>query len=299
MSTATKTNIRFVQSFMGVLGWLLLTGSALGQLPTEQADPITAPTALPALPPMVWGSVLLPPVPRPPPIHLFMMQSPFLDTPVGLDADDDGTDDSSAPDPFDPDVDVMRRVQIALGNDNPFFDFQAPDNPGRVGYYRLHAQYQLVDHASTSVTLGMQAFTPAGLESEGLAHGPTVFRPNFAWWQDLGNGQGITGFVSKSVLPNNRLFDRLERGYRCGLAWASALTDDDAGTAGSVHFFMEALARYQPDTYNGQRPPTLQVLPGLHWQVNDRCWMSGAVALPIGPNQADEALWQITCWWKF
>jgi hypothetical protein len=256
-------------------------------------------TVLPVLPAPFWGNVAQLSTPRQPPVHLFLMQPAFLFTPVGLDDDDDSDTAGNTPIWFDPDIDITARLQVSMGNVNPFFDFQAADNPGGYGYYQLHTQYQVVDATDASVCLGLQAFTPAGLESDGLAHGPTVFRPNLSWWQDLGNGCGLNGYVCKSVRSGAAVFDRIEQGYRCGLAWENPLTDDDRTTSGSVHFFMEALARYQPDTFNGQRPPAWEVLPGLHWQFNQNCWLSGAYVLPVGPSRDDNALWQLTCWWKF
>ena len=151
-----------------------------------------------------------------------------------------------------------------------------------MGYFKLHAQYQLVDHSGLSMCLGIQAFTPAGLEGDGLARSRRL-APNLAWWQDVGNGCSVNGFVCKSVLPNARLFDRVEQGYRCGLAWANPLTDPSPSNTGTLHFFMEAVARYQADSYNGQRPPAWEVLPGLHWQVNDRCLAVRGVRSSGGP----------------
>src|SRR5579884_1682035 len=221
-----------------VASWLLLMSPLFAQLPPPVPDASLTPTVLPVLPDAFWGSVGLPPVPRQPPVHLFLMQPAFLYAPVGLDSDDDlGGATSDPTDPLDPDAELAARLQVSIGNDNPFFDFRSPDNPGRVGYYKLHAQYQVLETSGLSFCLGLQAFTPAGLESDGLAHGPTVLRPNFSWWQDMGNGCGLNGFVCKSVLPDTRLFDRVEQGYRCGLAWINPLNDSALTSYGSVHFF--------------------------------------------------------------
>lgn len=293
----------FLRCGLGVTLAALWLGSPLGlraqQYSDDLLDPNPSPRVLPVLPAPFWGNVALPSPPRQPPVHFFLMQPGFLYAPLGLDDDDDTPDTSSTPAYLDPDADLTARFQVSLGNLNPFFDFQSADNPGKFGYYQLHAQYQVVNDVNKSLCLGLQAFTPAGLESEGLAHGPTVFRPSLSWWQDVGDGVGLNGFVCKSVLSDPRLFDRIERGYRCGLALAQPLTDTQPVLPGTVHFFMEALANYQPTTFTGQRPPSWEVLPGLHWQLHENCWVSGAIVLPVGPARNDDCLWQLTCWWKF
>jgi len=300
MYAAVVKHKTYAWIFCLVFGWVALAGPTAAQVPP--LSPATnldqAPTVLPALPPSCW---MAPPTlpPQSPPVHFFMMQPAFLYEPIGLETVD-GSVAADAPQAIDPDAELASRLQVSIGNDNPFFDFRSPDNPGGVGYYRLHAQYQMVDAATMSCIVGLQAVTPAGLEADGLARGPTVLRPNLAWWQDLGGGTGLHGYLCKDVVPGGAVLDRFEQGYRCGLAWASVLPDPIPDGVGTFHFFMEALARYQPDSFNGQRPPAWEVLPGLNWQMNDSCWMSGAVVLPVGPARADNTgLWQLTCWWKF
>jgi len=88
---------------------------------------------------------------RPDRFQLFRMPTGFLSTPVGLDTDDD--DSSENPTLTSPGT-GQDRIQVAVGQDNPFFDFRYRGDPGGYGYYRLHAQYQLVDSNGGGLSLG-------------------------------------------------------------------------------------------------------------------------------------------------
>ena len=68
---------------------------------------------------------------RPDRFQLFRMPVGFLTNPVGLDSDDDDPpgDLESATAPSFPGED---RLQLILGQDNPFFDFRYPGDPGGV-----------------------------------------------------------------------------------------------------------------------------------------------------------------------
>src|SRR5207302_168063 len=106
---------------------------------------------------------------RAPRFRLFRMMPGFLSDPPGLDSGDDqlapGEPSSSLL--SNKDTESVARIQVALGGDNPFFDYRWRGDPGGVGYYRMHSQLQLLDSGSTSLCLNCQAFTPAGLESGG------------------------------------------------------------------------------------------------------------------------------------
>ena len=104
-------NARVLSSFLPTLavvaGWLLLAVPLFAQDLPPAPEPGVAPTVLPVLPAPFWGSIALPPVPRQPPVHLFLMQPAFLYSPLGLDGDDDPSDppaDLTAPP--DPDADL-------------------------------------------------------------------------------------------------------------------------------------------------------------------------------------------------
>lgn len=192
------------------------------------------------------------------------------------------------------------RLKVAVGTDNPFFDFRKPGDPGGVGFYRLHSQVLLFDNQRTGVSMGLQAVTPAGLEADGVSDGPTVLSPNFAWFHEIANGMAIQGFVGKHLRANSRWADSLERQINCGLALQSPLFSADSAAGRSVHLFLEALGRYRVEGDAAQRPPfNWDLLPGVHWRVGDNWWMSGGILMPLGAPRPEARLWQITCSWQF
>jgi hypothetical protein len=231
---------------------------------------------------------------------LFRMPAGFLYEPVGLEDNDD-------PPPEDPLAPSARtagdaladcRVQVALGTHNPFFDLRKAGDPGGVGYYRLHSQVELLGCESAALSLGLQALTPAGLESDGLQDGPTFFSPSLAWYQDLGDDWALHGFLGKDLRTGAGWADRLHRGIRYGLAVQSPLPCPGMDASSNLHMFVEALGRLNKEgTVNERAPTRFELLPGLHWRMNDNCWFSGGVSVPIDSPRWD--LWQITCSWRF
>ncbi len=236
--------------------------------------------------------------PRPDRFQLFRMPAGFLTTPIGLDSDDD--DPATGPDlptVLSPGED---RLQVLLGQDNPFFDFRYRGDPGGIGYYRLHAQYQLLDSDTSGLCLGLRAVTPAGLDAEGLAQGRTILSPALSWYQDLGSNFVLHGFVGKNLHPSPNWTDNLERSIHYGLAVQQPFPGFTPPPNCSLHMFVEALGRQRsnPDLVN--RPvSTFEMLPGLHWQLGENWWMQGGVLLPLGTSRLDPGLWQITCSWRF
>jgi hypothetical protein len=271
---------------------------APGQAPIQDGpDSWHAPVVLPKVPPQLWSSD--PTLPgdladsRQNHVPLFRMFPAFLQDPVGLQSDDDLPPDNSG-------TSENSRLEVAIGTDNPYFDFRSPTEPGGFGYYKLHTQYQLVDHGNSCLSLGLQAVTPAGLDADGVERGPTVLRPALAWYQDLGNGTGLHGFVAKNVRASSAWTDQLEQSFHYGLALERPLADDTYRTGCCIHMFMEALGNYQSETYNTHRlPAPLELLPGLHWQLRDSWWLSGGLLVPLGTSHVDADLWQITCSWRF
>src|SRR5438270_658977 len=91
--------------------------------------------------PSITGSE---PVSNTPRVRLFRMMPGIPSDPLGLDSGDDlaGPKDDSA-------VAAMNRsvfdtgetnwLQIAIGQDNPWFDLRRPGDPGGVGYYRMNS----------------------------------------------------------------------------------------------------------------------------------------------------------------
>src|SRR5262249_21766212 len=91
-------------------------------------------------------------------IRLFRIQPGFLSDPPGLDQDDRGLPDLKDAD------DGPDFVTVAIGNDNPFFEFRQPGDPGGVGFTRVNTQLQLFDTTRTACSLGLQAVTPGGAQ---------------------------------------------------------------------------------------------------------------------------------------
>jgi hypothetical protein len=229
-------------------------------------------------------------------IRLFRMPSGFLTEPLGLVDDDDPPPDGTAANPCDSDLDS--RMQIALGRDNPFLDFRRAGEPGGAGYYRVDTQLQLLEGKTGGVTFELQTVAPAGIDSDGVASGPTVLSPSLAWFQDVGGGTALQGFVGKHVPANAQWMPRLEHGLRYGVALQRPLIEAWDGRGQSLHFFVEALGGYHrfvtvgPSNY-------WELLPGVHWHITDDCWLSGGLAVPMGPPRPESKLWQISCGWHF
>jgi hypothetical protein len=235
---------------------------------------------------------------RTPHFPLFRMPTGYLADPPGLDLEEDpaadGADLANAP------LDPNNRLGLALGPDNPFFDFRGPGNPGGVGFYRMHTQYQFLDSATTNVCLALQAATPAGLDSDGVAGGPTSMCPALTCFHELQGGTAVQGFVSKYLPARPGWSDQLERSLRYGLAFQSPVPGVPASPGQSVHLFVEALGYSRWSNDPGPRPQgNWELLPGVHVRGGDNWWMSGGYLLPLGPSRQEGGLWQITCSVRF
>jgi hypothetical protein len=234
---------------------------------------------------------------------LFRMPAAFPSDLLSLDTEGDlpaETLDRSSSANGDTDWAGDSRVQVAMGAHNPFFDFRRPGDPGGVGYYKLHSKVQLLDGGAAGLSMGFQAVTPAGLESEGLPDGPTVLSPNMAWFYEATNGTAIHGFVGKNLRARAGWADNWERNIHYGLAVQSPLPVLDNGPNRGLHLFVEALGRYRIEGDPSQRTSaTWELLPGLHWHLRETMWMSGGILVPLGPARLDSRLWQITCSWQF
>jgi hypothetical protein len=177
-----------------------------------------------------------------------------------------------------------------MGLDNPFFDYRRPTDPCGVGNYKLDSQFQVMDCGATSVCLGLQAVTPAGLEAGGLADGPTVLRPAVAMFQEIGDAAALHGFVSGQIRTHAGWTDELQSGLEYGMALQCAVPGLCNGPQG-LHFFVEALGRYRSDPADqGQnKPATWEIIPGIHWRMGERWWVSvGAARTSV-----------LTCSWRF
>src|SRR5262245_34166421 len=149
-----------------------------------------------------------------PRLRLFGMPTGFLRDPLGLESDDTPPHDSNAKTNSEED---FSGLLVSMGNYNPYFDLRRPDDPRGLGYYKLHSQMQILDLGRTNVSLTLQALTPAGLESGGLANGPTIVCPAFACFQDLGFGAALQGYIGQDILATPRWTDSLGTRVHYGL----------------------------------------------------------------------------------
>jgi hypothetical protein len=225
-------------------------------------------------------------------IPMFGMVPAFLTEPLGLDAGDDpvcidpgnslGTNANSAGE--------KSQVVVVMGLDNPYFDYPGRNDFGGVGFYKVYSQLQLLDKGTTCVSLGLQAAMPAGIQAGGLQEGPTMFRPALAWFQELGDGTALTGFVSKTIRAGARWSDEMECNIHCGMALQYELPWLGFWPGQSVHLFMEALGRYRVlGDSTVTRPLNWDLIPGIHWRMGESWWLSvGAARRGL-----------ITCSWQF
>ncbi|MBV9125221.1 MAG: hypothetical protein JO112_17840 [Planctomycetes bacterium] len=292
-----------------LLWWLspatlvVLCGAALGQADSGQAVDLWRPPVLPHLGDL-WndsspslgpcdGSV------RDNRFPLFRMPPGFLTNPVGLEDDDD----PNSPDAFNEtpaDAGTNDKVNVVLGSDNPYFDFHLPGDPGGIGYYYVDGQYQLAQDGPNSVCLAFRAVTPAGLEGNGLASGPTYFSPALAWYYELTDSLALHGFIGQHYRATSEWSENSKRNVRYGLAVQSPWKVVPPGSDQSVHFFLEALGSYHYDLNSNQDTPLrYQMVPGVHWQVGANWWMSGGMIVPLGSSRRETGLWQFTCSWRF
>jgi hypothetical protein len=221
----------------------------------------------------------------------FRMLPGFMADPFGLESDDDPVvvgDPAAIPPARD--TDNFGRIQVTLGNDNPYFDFRWRGDPGGVGYYKVNSQMQLLDSGTTSICFNCLAVTPAGLEAGGVADGPTIITPGVGLFQELGWGTALQGYVGSNFRTASHWGDRLEGAYHYGMSWQCPLPGLVNSDKTGVYMFMQALGRYR---YEGEsqtgRPATWEFVPGIHWRIADSCWMS------LGGMRSS----LLTCSWRF
>jgi hypothetical protein len=233
-------------------------------------------------------------------IQLFRITPGFLTDPVGLDADD----------PAAPPPDGADCFQVTLGNDNPFFDFRRPGDPGGVGYYKVHTQLQLFGTRSTSCAVNLQAVTPAGLDQDGVADGLTVLSPSVSVYHELEDGTAFQGFIGRHLNVTARAWPWQAQGFgsgpihrqvQYGFAVQRPVWDTGPDQAGSFYLFVEALGRYRYDANSAGPAAVWEMVPGVHWRLTDSLWLSGGVLMPVNapPTARDARLWQFTCSFQF
>jgi hypothetical protein len=241
-----------------------------------------------------------PPALNPQRIRLFRFCPGFLCDPIGLQDDDPapGTPDNPGPEPDN----GPNWLQMAVGNDLPFFDFRRPGDPGGLGYNRLVTQVAVLDSRTTACSIGLQAVTPAGLQFNGVQDGPTVVSPALGIFHAFNEDTALQGFIGKNVTLSNAAAapTPVHRNIQYGMAVQRSLLDTGPDAFGSLYFFVGALGRYRVDHDSPSQPPNLELLPGLHWRLSDTWWMSGGVMLPVISPRTDNALpWQLTCSFQF
>jgi hypothetical protein len=253
-----------------------LSCEALWQKPSHFADSFTTST---------YGEAA--PVPRQTPrLQLFGTPAGFLTDPLSVMGDDD---DAQSGDPADgPET---NNIQVSIGRDNPWFDLlRTPGMPGGLGFYQAYFQMQLVEATRTSVCLNMQALTPAGMQWGGVDNGPTVLSPSLAWFQELGAGSALQGFVGKQFRAGSRWADGLENGFRYGMGVQCPLPGLRPPGERNLFMFVQALGWYNSpyDPRPGQQM-TWEIVPGIHWRLADNCWLS------VGHSRQG----MITCSWQY
>ncbi len=202
--------------------------------------------------------------------------------------------DADSPHDLGPDQQTIENqdlgLQVDMGEDNLFFDSPRRQQAGGAGFWKVQSLWQLVDLDSTSLCLGMKAITPAGPETGGVDSGPTVLSPSLAWVHDLGEGMAVHGFVGQQIQANSRWREYLGADLQCGMALHYPLLARDGSAVQGLYFFLHALGRLnqEPDRA-GEKAPAWEVVPGLYWRMNERCWLSMG-----GSRQG-----QITCSWKY
>lgn len=209
---------------------------------------------------------------------------------------DDPPDPTATDDGNDP---LFAGLDVWVGNDNPYFDIRHPDRLGGVGFYRVNADYSLIDDPDSRFVVHCRAVTPAGLDAGGVEHGPTIVRPGFTWSQALGRLTAAQAFVETKLLGGPRAAGGFEESFRYGFAVQRALTDDSTADGGDVFLFVQALGRNTavapPGSTGGAR---LGLIPGIRWEPDESFWLSGGVLFG-SKGRAEPLIWQITCACRF
>jgi hypothetical protein len=237
-------------------------------------------------------------------IRLFRIQPGFLSDPVGLDSDDKVPADPRQPDPeIDSGPDWLT---VAVGNDNPYFDFRRRNDPGGVGFTKVTSQVAIFDTNKTACSVGFQAVTPAGLQSDGLPDrmGTTVVTPALSIFHMLNDeATAVQVFVGKHMPLMNSGPQSINRDLQYGLALQRPVTTDVNDPFRCVYLSVGALGLMKlNDTTNTRQPVQWEVLPGLHYKAGENWWISGALVLPVGTQtNAASTLqqWQVTCSFQF
>jgi hypothetical protein len=229
---------------------------------------------------------------------LFRVTPAFLVPMPWLETEDPTLGGRVVPEPLEPDP---GGVQLLFGNDNPAFGFRRPHDPGGVGYTRLFSQVQLFEDERTACTLVLQAFTPSGLEFDGLPEhrGATVVTPALSVYHALtDDGIGLQLCLNRNVGLSNPLRQPLAEEWQCGLGVHCPLANGEGDVLRCWFVSLEAQGIYRGERLL-RNPTTLDVLPGLHWIPAENWRISGALAVPVDRTDAPFRSWQITASLQF
>lgn len=253
------------------------------------------PTLLPS--DLIWRPSAEPAPLRSPRLYAFRTPAGvYSDILVRTDAESEPEPDPSLRASKEDDSDLP--IEVILSADNPFFDFQRTGDVGGVGYQRLYATVKLLNTETTCLALHCHAATPAGLESDGVAYGPTRFSPALTLAQDLGDGLLIEGFVARTMRAYMPSMSGAQRHVEFGEVLQHPLTGlwSERADSPHVYLFLETLGHYRCEEGRSswQQPLHWDVVPGIHLR-GDSWWVSAGIVLPLGLTLPETALWQVTC----
>jgi hypothetical protein len=230
---------------------------------------------------------------RSPRVRLFRIAPAFTAEPLGLYEPEDILGKTSKTEPAATD-DGPDWLQVWMGADNPFLDFRQPGDPGGLGFYRITTQVQLFESARSGCALTLQTVTPSGIQYWGLPEGTTVCSPSLSVFHAVDRGLSLQGFVSKNVVVCDAAVNHgLQRRVQCGLGLQQLLAGD------CLYCSLEGLAQTPADHRALEMPPSLQLLPGMQWQLDEAWWLSSGLLMPVGPQHHRPGQWQMTCSFQF
>lgn len=175
------------------------------------------------------------------------------------------------------DFEGLSILQVNFGSYNPYFELRRPGDPGGVGFFKLASQLSLLEQGSTSVSLGLNALTPAGSQFGGAASGQTTVTPALAWTHDLGAGTALQGYVGQNIQANARWTESLFTNLQCGMSLQCPVPGTAPSREQGAFFFLQALGSYDTARPDG-RPSLWEVVPGVHYRWSSSCWMSVGVS---------------------
>jgi hypothetical protein len=218
-------------------------------------------------------------------LQMLGMPAGFIVNPIGI------TDDDDPPAvPGSDRIDTERDLYFSFGSYNPYLDLRRPGDPGGVGYTKIYSQLQLFDVGRSCMALGLQAYTPAGIEMGGVANGPSYVVPALAWFQDLGNGAGLQSYIGQNIHASPRFTDRMNTNFHYGVAFHCPVPGTESTNEQGLFFYLQALGRYRfEDSGSTNGRPNWEFVPGIQWRLNGNCWMS------VGASRYNF----LSCFWKF